>query len=162
MRIHGANPVKFADNFAITGSSFRWVHFLENEGGGLNMKGGTDLVFDLDKFKDFQFAKKRVEEFITKRREEIKNGINIQNTTGNIKRSDIIATLHETGIIKHLQTKYPSASQRGIARYFEYITNGFIKANNFHSQFTTSSENVKSPKMLKPEIQEHLKDYFNI
>lgn len=126
-----------------------------------NNKGEYSLIFDEVKFKNFQFAKKRVFEFIDQRKLELEEDKREYNTIEGIKKSDVIASLHATGIIEHLKDKFPNSTQRGIARFFENITNGYLTERSNHSQFTTNKDNVKAPKELKPEIIGFLKDCFN-
>lgn len=118
------------------------------------------LFVDEIKFKNFQFAKKRIYEFIEQRRKELTEEQIESHTQEGRNKSDIIAVLHHIGIIDFLRDKYPNATQRGIARFFEFVTNGYITERSNHSQFTSDKESTKYPKNLKSEINNLLKDYF--
>lgn len=142
------NP-KFNDPYAISILKFKWVYFLENEGEDLHGRG-TGLGFNFDEFKNFQFVKKRVFEFIENRRKELMNTPKIFSIDEvepitlpeNIKTTKVntIRLLHYTGILEFLLKKYPRMNESNLASFFELITKTPITHKNQNKHFYKNTD----------------------
>lgn len=136
------------DDFILDYEEFyiKYKSFLEAyECGGLYY-----LYFNEIKFKNFQFAKKRVFEFIENRRKVLNTRLptpppdEVEPITlpENIKTTKVntIRLLHYTGILEFLLKKYPRMNESNLASFFELITKTPIIHRNQNTHFYKNND----------------------